>query len=40
MPAIESRLFDKVLGCLLGGEIGDAMGAPAENKTYQQIIDE
>ena len=33
------QLFDKVLGCLLGGEIGDAMGAPAENKTYQEIID-
>ena len=31
------RLFDKVLGCLLGGEIGDAMGAPAEGKTYQEI---
>ncbi len=33
-----SLLFDKVLGCLLGAEIGDAMGAPAENKTYQEII--
>lgn len=33
------RLFDKVLGCLLGGEIGDAMGAPAEGKTYQEIIE-
>jgi ADP-ribosylglycohydrolase len=38
MTALSStRLFDKVLGCLLGGEIGDAMGAPAENKTYQEI---
>jgi ADP-ribosylglycohydrolase len=35
-----SRLYDKVLGCLMGGEIGDAMGAPAENKSYQQIIKE
>lgn len=34
---VRSRLFDKVLGCLLGGEIGDAMGAPAEGKTYQQV---
>jgi ADP-ribosylglycohydrolase len=34
-----SMLFDKVLGCLLAAEIGDAMGAPAENKTYQQIIE-
>ena len=33
------RFFDKVLGCLLGGEIGDAMGAPAENKTYQEIAE-
>jgi ADP-ribosylglycohydrolase len=33
-----SILSDKVLGCLLAGEIGDAMGAPAENKTYQEII--
>lgn len=32
------RLHDKVLGCLLAGEIGDAMGAPAENKTYREII--
>ena len=34
-----SLLFDKVLGCLLAAEIGDAMGAPAENKTYQEIVD-
>jgi ADP-ribosylglycohydrolase len=33
-----SLLFDKVLGCLLAAEIGDAMGAPAENKTYQEIM--
>jgi ADP-ribosylglycohydrolase len=33
-----SLLLDKVLGCLLAAEIGDAMGAPAENKTYQEII--
>jgi len=32
-----SRLFDKVYGCLLGGLIGDAMGSPAENKTYREI---
>lgn len=34
-----SSLSDKVLGCLLAGEIGDAMGTPAENKTYQQIAE-
>jgi ADP-ribosylglycohydrolase len=33
-----SLLFDKVLGCLLAAEIGDALGAPAENQTYQEII--
>jgi len=33
-----SLLFDKVLGCLLAGEIGDAMGAPAENKPYPEIV--
>jgi ADP-ribosylglycohydrolase len=32
-----SNLHDKVLGCLLAAEIGDAMGAPAENKTYLEI---
>jgi ADP-ribosylglycohydrolase len=32
-----TQLYDKVLGCLLGGEIGDAMGAPAEGLTYLQI---
>jgi len=33
----DSLLFKKVYGCLLGGMIGDAMGAPAEGKTYEQI---
>lgn len=32
-----TRLEDKIYGCLLGGLIGDAMGAPGEGKTYQQI---
>jgi ADP-ribosylglycohydrolase len=31
------RLFDKVLGCLVGGIIGDAMGSPAEGKSYLEI---
>ncbi len=30
-------LFDKVYGCLVGGIIGDAMGAPAEGKHYDEI---
>jgi ADP-ribosylglycohydrolase len=33
-------VYDRVLGCLLGGEIGDAMDAPGENITYQGIIDQ
>ena len=32
-------LFKKTHGCLLGGLIGDAMGAPAEGKTYQEIAE-
>lgn len=32
-----SALYRKVYGCLVGGLIGDAMGAPAEGKTYQWI---
>ena len=30
-------VYDKIRGCLLGGAIGDALGAPLENLTYQQI---
>jgi len=30
-------LFDKVYGCLLGGVIGDAMGAPVEGWRYTDI---
>lgn len=30
-------LFKKVYGCLIGGIIGDAMGAPTEGKTYEEI---
>ena len=26
----ETRLYGKALGCLYGGAVGDAMGAPAE----------
>jgi ADP-ribosylglycohydrolase len=32
-----SSLFDKVYGCLLGGLIGDAMGAPVEGWNYAEI---
>src|SRR5229473_1445773 len=34
-PSLQSR----IRGCLLGGLIGDAMGAPSEGKTYQQIAE-
>ena len=38
MNAIEkSRLYDKVAGCLYGGAIGDALGAPAEWYLPDQI---
>ena len=33
----ENLLFKKVYGCLLGGIIGDAMGAPAEGMPYEKI---
>jgi ADP-ribosylglycohydrolase len=33
----DTMLFDKTYACLLGGIIGDAMGAPGEGKTYQEI---
>ena len=37
VPENNGVLYDKTLGCLLGGVIGDAMGGPAENKTYQEV---
>jgi ADP-ribosylglycohydrolase len=30
-------LEDRIYGCLVGGLIGDAMGAPGESKTFRQI---
>ena len=33
----DGLLFNKVYGCLLGGIIGDAMGAPAEGMTYDAV---
>ena len=35
-----NTLEDKIYGCLLGGLIGDAMGAPTEGKTFRQISDQ
>ena len=32
-------LYDKVYGCLIGGLIGDAMGAPVEGWNYKSIIE-
>ena len=32
-----TTLYDKALGCLLGGLIGDAIGTPTEGKDYRQI---
>lgn len=34
---MESKLYEKVYGCLLGGLMGDAMGGPTEFLTYQEI---
>lgn len=33
----DSSLSDKVLGCLLGGVVGDAMGTPTEKLTHEEI---
>ena len=30
-------LLDKIYGCLIGGAIGDAMGAPTEDWHYEDI---
>jgi ADP-ribosylglycohydrolase len=35
----KNRLFDKVYGSLIGGLIGDAMGAPSEGMTWREIED-
>lgn len=34
---MDETLLDKVFGCLIGGAIGDAMGAPAEDWHYSDI---
>lgn len=34
---MNNLLYKKILGCLAGGVIGDAMGAPVENMTYSDI---
>jgi ADP-ribosylglycohydrolase len=31
------KLLDQVYGCLIGGAIGDALGAPVENWHYADI---
>ncbi len=33
----ESLLCDETFACLLGGTIGDAMGAPGEGRTCEEI---
>lgn len=35
----QSVLYEKVLGCLVGGAVGDAMGAPPEGKNPEEIRD-
>ena len=34
---VTSVFYDKAYACLVGGIVGDAMGAPGEGKTYQEI---
>lgn len=34
----EKERLDKYLGCLLGGAIGDALGAPIEFLSYESIL--
>lgn len=34
---MNNLLYSKIKGCLAGGVIGDAIGAPVENMTYAQI---
>lgn len=34
---MSNLLYEKIMGCLAGGVIGDAMGAPVENMTYIEI---
>ena len=36
-PIERTALYDKTLGCLLGGLIGDAIGTPTEGKDYRFI---
>ena len=35
--ARDTVLFQKTLGCLIGGIVGDAMGTPTENLDYREI---
>jgi ADP-ribosylglycohydrolase len=35
--SLQSKLEDKCIGCLLGGAIGDALGAPVEFMSLQEI---
>ena len=37
MPTPSERLYDQVLGCLLGGLCGDAIGRPSECLDYRTI---
>ena len=37
---VRPSLWEKVRGCLLGGLLGDAIGAPGEGKTYREIADQ
>ena len=36
---LKEELFEKVYGCLIGAAYGDALGAPTENRTREQIFE-
>lgn len=36
---MNEKLYDKVLGCLVGAGIGDAMGAPTEGFSKQEVLE-
>lgn len=37
---MSTKLFDRVYGCLIGGAIGDALGATVEGWSYQRVREE
>ena len=36
---MKNLLSEKIAGCLIGAAYGDALGAPTENRTREQIFE-